>query len=617
MKRNYTLKQRIQYWFDEQISAGTARMIRALAFVSLLMIFLLALCAILFSKNDFFGYLWDSFTYMINASIPSVEDGGNDYVYILLMSIAGLIGLLLTSVLIGILTTGVEEKLNQLRQGTSLVLENDHTVILGFNPGAYELIRELCLATPGIKRSILVAGTEDKTVMENLLLENVDIPDEVKLICRSIDLTSIPALSCCSIPFCKNVIINEQDDIMSIKILLAVTALLRNYPEAHVQVATFISHERNLIPAYVAGDQQVIVLPMQDITARLIAHTCTQIGIAEVFQELLTFEGADLYFSAIPQLIGRTFEECSLMLDQATPIGILHSGKTFLNPKGSTVLAQDDQLIFLADTKDSATLLSQPLYSTADVPDPLPKDTDGYILIIGCNSLLPDITSELEEITSHLLLANITDDMWIELSQFPHVERIEDAQLQGKQLERLLDQVNHVILLRDEALDKNAADDIVMLFLLRLRELRSRTGLRFKLTAEMNLEQNKTLVQNEEYADFIIASDISSMMMAQIAENPALFPIFRELLSNQGNELYLVPARTLTRSKEVLRHADLRARAAQRDAIYLGYACYDETAGLNVVLNPPLTETITLHRQDGIILLAEDLKQFSISSKTL
>lgn len=48
-----------------------------------------------------------------------------------------------TSVLIGVISTAIEERLSTLRKGNSLVLERDHIVILGHENGEFKLIEEL------------------------------------------------------------------------------------------------------------------------------------------------------------------------------------------------------------------------------------------------------------------------------------------------------------------------------------------------------------------------------------------------------------------------------------------------------------------------------------------
>lgn len=90
------------------------------------------------------GVFWDSIATIVNAWMPSYEEGSIGY--LIVMGLTAFVGLMFISVLIGIVTSAIEEKIVGLRKGNSIVIEEGHTVILGFCPGEYTLIRQLILA---------------------------------------------------------------------------------------------------------------------------------------------------------------------------------------------------------------------------------------------------------------------------------------------------------------------------------------------------------------------------------------------------------------------------------------------------------------------------------------
>lgn len=111
----------------------------------------------------------DSIATLINACLPSFSDGSIGY--IILMSIAAIAGVLFTSVLISIITSAIEEKIDNLKKGNSLVLEKNHIVVLGFYLGEYTLLRQLILASAGKPTCVVVAE-----YMEEYIMDNLDIP---------------------------------------------------------------------------------------------------------------------------------------------------------------------------------------------------------------------------------------------------------------------------------------------------------------------------------------------------------------------------------------------------------------------------------------------------------
>ena len=132
-KRGASLKERFGYWFDNRIARGSLGLIRFLIAVSIILAVIIAGLIILFGFNEDsepLAVLWDSISTVINAWMPSSEDGSPGY--ILLMAVCAIAGVLFTSVLIGIVTSSIEEKIIELRRGNSQVLEEGHTVILGF-----------------------------------------------------------------------------------------------------------------------------------------------------------------------------------------------------------------------------------------------------------------------------------------------------------------------------------------------------------------------------------------------------------------------------------------------------------------------------------------------------
>ena len=116
-------------------------------------------------------------------------------------------------------------------------------------------------------------------------------------------------------------------------------------------------------------------------------------------------------------------------------------------------------------------------------------------------------------------------------------------------------------------------------------------------TEEMRAERNQNLGADGDRTDFVVASSMSSLCLAQLAESPELVGVFRELLSNRGNELYLKKAAPLgvAGTHSVRR---LRARALDHGYVLLGCIRAGES-----VFNPPLDDELTLDGEDCLIVL--------------
>ncbi|MBR5739651.1 MAG: hypothetical protein IKY02_06640, partial [Lachnospiraceae bacterium] len=212
-KKSFSLKERLSYWFDNRMTKGSLGLIRVLIIASILLAVLMGLLIIVcgFSEEgEAASVIWDSIATVINAWMPSFEDGSPGY--LILMSIVAIAGVLFTSVLIGIITSAIEEKIDSLKRGNSRVLERNHIVVLGFYPGEYTLLNQLVLAAAGDPACVVVAEDMDRAEMEDAIGENLDLPKNFRIVCRTVDITDPASLEKCSVETCQTVIVSPTDD---------------------------------------------------------------------------------------------------------------------------------------------------------------------------------------------------------------------------------------------------------------------------------------------------------------------------------------------------------------------------------------------------------------------
>ena len=113
-----------------------------------------------------------------------MSDGDGSIGYLVIMAIAAIIGLLITSVLIGIFTTAIEEYVEGLKESKSTVLEKDHIIILGFTPGEYTLIKQVVLAAGTKKRTIVIGSDTSSEEMREAEPQAVHAKDTERVVVR-------------------------------------------------------------------------------------------------------------------------------------------------------------------------------------------------------------------------------------------------------------------------------------------------------------------------------------------------------------------------------------------------------------------------------------------------
>ncbi|MBR4636236.1 MAG: hypothetical protein IKO51_07730 [Clostridia bacterium] len=609
-KDGYTFKERFNYWFDNRMTKGSLSFIRILIIASILLAVLIAALIILFKFNEegeTASVFWDSIATVINAWMPSFEDGSPGY--IILMAACAIAGLLFTSVLIGIVTSSIEEKIVDLKKGNSSVLEKGHIVILGFNEGEYTLLRELILAAEGREQCIVLAEDIDREEMEQALDENLDVPKNVRIVCRTADITDPASLEKCSIENCKTVIISPADETRTVKAILAVTALLKDKDASDVSISAIIPQGVNRFPASLMQAHHINALPTNVMIAKVIAHSCTQRGLSETFREIFNFEGSEFYVISIPEAVGMTFGDVALRMDKAVPLGIVNEGSTLIDPPFTRVIGEGDSILVFSDESESARLVELPEGAgTPDVTLGLYAGNPTGAVFIGRNELLPMI---LRELPDNVRLAYI-DGRGLEdgertkleaaaqardlaLNLYEYDPRTEEGMLALAKLSE------HVIVLNDHEGDPDEADTDVIFHVLNLRDIRARHELPFNITVEMQKERNQNLVGDGSYTDFLITTSLSSLFLAQLAENPELIGVFRELLSNDGCELFLKNVGDAGIAGSY-RMGDLRSLLLQNGYILLGFIDAEKRSRFN----PPVNETVTIRNEDCLIVIGED-----------
>jgi hypothetical protein len=600
-------KERFSYWFDNRIARGSLGLIRFLIVVSIVLAVVIAGLIILFGFHEdepAAAVFWDSIATLLNAWMPYSGDGSLGY--IILMAVCAIAGVLFTSVLIGIITSAIEEKIIEMRRGNSQVLESGHTVILGFYPGEYTLLRQLVLAAAGKDTCVVVADDMEREEMEQSIEENVECPRNFRIVCRSADITDPAALERCALASCRTVIVHPTDDARTIKTLLAVSALKRDCPEADFRILSLLSGSEFNFPAALAEQYRITALREHDTLAKMIAHSCTQMGLSETFRELFNFDGSEWYVLPLPGAAGLSFGELTVRLDGAVPVGIYGTEGMRLNPSAETLIRPEDRLLVFSEDRDSIRITDGDANATHTAAA-VTEDADTSALILGYNDSLPVILREMPENVRRVLLAGRQGsdeerERLVTLAtqrglavEFSSAELTEEGAL-----EALAKNAEHVVILNDHEKEEEEADMEAIYLLLNLRDIRARLGARYNITTEMRRERNQDLAEDSDRTDFVVASSMSSMILAQLSESPELQGAFREILSNVGNEIFLKKASRLgIRGRFPVR--SLRKMALEEGYVLLGVMDAERKS----VFNPPLDKEVEADEETILIVLGE------------
>lgn len=614
--KKYSFKEKLSYRFDNLMSKGTVALVGVLfAMTAIIVIIAAIFLGITGQETTFGGNVWASAMHVIDAgTITGAET--TDIWFIVIMCINTLCGLFITSILIGIITTGFEEKLNQLKKGNSSVIEKNHTVILGFDNNIYTLISELVIANENQKSGcIVILSEDDKEDVENAIAENLQDLKNTRIICRTGSITDTNMLEKCALETCRSIIINEKEDFITIKAILAINAYLKEHcGEDMPYIVATMQSPSNYEAAQIVAEGNAEIVLVQDSISRIIAQTCRQPGLSNVLIELFDYDGDELYFEDFPELAGKTFGESLNYFEKAIVFGYRRDGKVYLNPAPETVLEQDDSLLVLEDDDGVAKPIIKDHLEGKEVEfDEDLCNVPATILILGINEMVERIVLELDNYYVPGSTIIVADEMPLE-----NAEEIQ-AQLSNITIQVVCCDINNrenlenltaskpenVLILSNEECDRETADSMTLLKLIHLRDISKQLGRNYSITSEMKDTANQKLAKVAQVNDLVVGSNIINLMLTQVSENRQLAVVFQELLTAEGSEIYIRDAAHYVQLGVEVDFYQVTNILKERNQIAVGYKKQDGDQ-FEIITNPAKSEKIVFESGDCIIALAED-----------
>ncbi|MBK5231735.1 MAG: potassium transporter TrkA [Thermoleophilia bacterium] len=635
MKSSATRRQRLRYAFDNVMSRGTPALILALAILTVALIAVFALIIQVFSlgpdqTGPHSGVVGETFYTLLHALDPgTIANDGGTWRFLLVMLLVTFGGLLIFSALIGVISTGLDARFQDLRKGRSLVIEKDHTLILGWGKPVFTILSELDIACEGEKDPVAVVLSEtDKVEMDDTLRERLDLKN-LRVVTRTgspIDLDDLalvrPELACSTIVLAPED--ESEPDSHVIKSILALTQILGDRNPNRGIVAE-ISDPANLAPARLAGGERAVLLDRRETVAKLLVQAARQTGISIAVQELLDFDGHEIYIEESPELAGQTFGAALLALEDCAVIGLLdNEHRVEINPPSERVIAPGEKLIAIAE--DDVVLerrtATAEVFDEAQIVDLVADPPVAErVLILGWNGGAPSVIEHFD--------AFLDEGSEIEVVLEPGVEILPGEESISRRCRAKIDfrrarttdrsvldslnleQTDHVMVLAcSDELDAQRADARTLVTLLHLREIEQSLTSGYSIVTEMVDERSRQLAQVAHVDDVIVSENIISLLFAQISQNRHLADVFTQLFSPEGSEIYLKPANRYAVAGTKVTFATLVEAARRQGECAIGYrsatGAVENPADYGMTVNPPKSARFEIQPEDCLIVLAED-----------
>lgn len=619
--KKFSFWQRFRYWFDNLMSKGTASLLLLLAVITTFVVVTGGLLSVALGGADGSGgtsagsSIWFTLMHTISTGVITKEEGTVPYLAV--MAIVTLTGMFITSFLIGTISNGIKDKVTSLQRGKSLVIEEGHTVVIGFDENIISIIEELVLANENSKSAVIVIMAEkDKVEMEEVIKDRVSIPGSLRIVCRSGRPDSLKDLKVCSLDTCKSIIVNLNDDFMTVKTILACESLLDEYGNDRAYITATIRDREALQPAKIAGGERAEILNFQKTIARLMIQSGRHPGMSAILSELLSFRGNEVYVGANDSAVGLTLRDINLRLPQSTAIGVLRGGNNQFNHDPESVLEAGDRLVWIKDDdrplhlQEIAGVDEQAFSHEPDIPEEAHT-----ILVLGGSDMIRQFLIEEDAFAapgSRVIIA--AEPGRIDKETLPEPGTLKNVEVDLREckifkrsvLEKLAaENPSSIILMSDTSLSEEDADSRTLMLQLQLTDIAEEIGAELPLIIEMNSRRNQVLSQRMRATDFVIGSSITAKMMVQIAEHRMKKDILNDLISNDGSAIYMKPVTRYVNTARPVDFYTLGAAAARYGEIAIGYKKFREDGTFTIEVNPHSREKEKFSDRDDLIVVAD------------
>ncbi|XP_070006295.1 ion channel CASTOR-like isoform X2 [Nicotiana sylvestris] len=609
-----SLNKRLAYRVDVFLSFHPYAKPLTLLIATLLLISLGGLALFGVTDDSIADCLWLSWTYVANSGNHTNSEGIGPRLVSVSVSFGGM---LIFAMMLGLVSDAISEKFDSLRKGRSEVVEQNHTLILGWSDKLGSLLNQLAIANESLGGgTVVVMAERDKEEMELDIAKMEFDFRGTSVICRSGSPLILADLKKVSVSKARAIVVlaedgnADQSDARALRTVLSLTGVKEGL-RGHIVVE--LSDLDNEVLVKLVGGDLVETVVAHDVIGRLMIQCARQPGLAQIWEDILGFENCEFYIKKWPQF---------------------HEG---------------DEVLVIAEDDDSYAPAPLPMVQGGNLPKNLiiPKTTE-RILFCGWRRDMEDMILVLDAFLAHgseLWMFNevcekerekkLTDG-GLDISRLANIILVnrEGNAVIRRHLESLpLESFGSILILADESVEDSAiqADSRSLATLLLIRDIQAkrlpyREAMASKIhrgsssqgswREEMQQASDKSVIISEildprtknllsmsKISDYVLSNELVSMALAMVAEDRQINDVLEELFAEEGNEMQIRGADLYLCEGEELSFYEVLLRARQRREIVIGYRLANAE---KAIINPPAkTERRRWSVKDVFVIIAD------------
>merc|ERR1711871_1600337 len=312
--------EKFGYWFDNFFATNPMAKVYLLVFVNVVFMLFFGTCFHIAGSQggDLAENFWMGFTFA--ADMAEDDHGGpfpywHQWIFRAMNLTFSFGGAFVFGMVINFLSSAIDDRVAGLRQGKTKVIEQGHTLILGWNDRILSLVQQICeanISEGGLP--IVILAPKDKEEMDDYFqdaLSDSDYPYGSKIVTRGGSPIEVSKLLSVAVTFARSIVVlsmgddPDEADAQSVRVTLALTgalAKINRAPSCHIvlelqDVDNADVAMLGVVPPMIPEDT-VIPVVSHDIIGKLMIQCSREIGLSSCFKNLMCFAGSECYFSA-------------------------------------------------------------------------------------------------------------------------------------------------------------------------------------------------------------------------------------------------------------------------------------------------------------------------------
>ncbi|KAF0714547.1 hypothetical protein As57867_003809, partial [Aphanomyces stellatus] len=250
---------------------------------------------------------------------PKIEDnvvGTESHIWsIRIQSLTvSLVGMLYFNVVMGIIVDAIVSKMEELKEGRGSILEDNHTLMLGWCNLSFTFIKEVCKANASEGGGVVVVlSTRNKVELEKELHQMIheDEWQGTRVICCFGNALLTTELLRVSAHLARSITImpsDERADVSDANLMRTLLSI-QSLPELKGHVVADVGDVDNNSLLKVVGGNILETVDAKSIIGRLVVMGSRSAQLTKVYNAVLGFDGSEFYLSEWPECVGLAFND--------------------------------------------------------------------------------------------------------------------------------------------------------------------------------------------------------------------------------------------------------------------------------------------------------------------